>query len=426
MTLMSKIFGPTNVVALQKIIQAITGLGTAFMVAHFLSAEEQGYFYTMGSLLSSYVIFDLGLSSVILRRSSQICHGVPINKLEKRKKNEFNKFAVWTIKFYLKTAGFAVITLLLIGLYILSRNNITSQELDWKLPWIFIVIMVSVNMPTIGFLSMLEGSGAVSETYTLRITHYLIGGILTWLLIISGKGLFAQAMPFFGTIIVCYSWFFFKYFSKFKVSDFNRNDKVIFRSLRPDIKFTASNWISNYIFINIPIIISFLGNKISISGQIGLSIIIANVGGAIAFSPLTEKLPKIIQLLHVNENARATQLLFEKLRVSVLLYILGSLIFLAMSIFSEIDFFKRILNSFDLGILLLVFAGFHTFNFLLLFLQARGNNKLSIQFLISNICLGLFSGIILNKIGILGFLLSMAICIFYFCYQANKEIIKKV
>ena len=73
---LSYLTAPAHIVALQKSIQAATGLVTAILVTIFLSPEEQGYFFTMGSLLSSYTLLDLGLSSLLIQVSARYFAGL--------------------------------------------------------------------------------------------------------------------------------------------------------------------------------------------------------------------------------------------------------------------------------------------------------------------------------------------------------------
>ena len=61
---MSRIaIAPSQVVFLQRGVQAGSGLITLLLVVRCLSAEEQGYYYAIGSLLSGYALFDLGLAN---------------------------------------------------------------------------------------------------------------------------------------------------------------------------------------------------------------------------------------------------------------------------------------------------------------------------------------------------------------------------
>ena len=49
--------------------QAFVGLGTIFVITRWFKPEEQGYYYIFASLLGLQVLFELGLSFVILQFS---------------------------------------------------------------------------------------------------------------------------------------------------------------------------------------------------------------------------------------------------------------------------------------------------------------------------------------------------------------------
>lgn len=419
MTLMRKIFGPTNVVALQKIIQAITGLGTAFMVTHFLSAEEQGYYYTIGCILSSYIIFDLGLSSYLLQKSAQLSHGLEINESGQispigKSRDKFIAFAHWTFNWYRNAGITALLILAPVGIYILSRNNDSAIDFNWFWPWILIAISIGLSMPSIGFFSIMEGANLIKETYLLRITHYIIGALFAWYLIGLGRGLYSQAAPLIATVIVCYGWIFYKYRNLYQEKP-KPIQSDITSSILPKIKYTFCIWLSNYIFLNVPVILNFISGRIEESGQLGLSLIIANIGGAIAFSPSTASLPKVINKLHSNENRVANQIFFLKLKVSLFIYFFGTLLLISVATYSNNEFFSRILRPIELGILLLVFAGFHILNIFLIYFQAQDNYQLSLRFLILNLSILFLYNYIFNKLGTVGILLSMAILIMILC-----------
>ena len=47
-----------------RIIQAGGGIVTLLLIAKFLTSEEQGYYYTFGSILSMQIFFELGYKMV--------------------------------------------------------------------------------------------------------------------------------------------------------------------------------------------------------------------------------------------------------------------------------------------------------------------------------------------------------------------------
>lgn len=377
-----KLLTPTHIVALQKITQAITGLGTALMVAHFLSPEEQGYFYTMGSLLSSYIIFDLGLSSYLLQRSAELSRDLTIDRFgnispEGKQRDEFLAFSYWVFKWYRNAGIIAFIVMAPIGVWVLSHNTNATIGSNWIWPWMVIVTAIAINMPTIGFFAVLEGTGAICQTYLLRIAHYATGATLAWGLIAIGHGLYAQALPVMSTVFVCYVWFFYRYrtiYSRLLTAQTKHINCIVL----PHIKYTASIWLFNYIFLNIPVILSFVLGDVVSSGKLGLSIIIANVGGAVAMASVTAKIPKIIQNIDAGLQDLAEGMFITALKKFGWLYLTGSCVLVLVAKVSVTPGFpSRLLNPVDLSLLLLAFAGFHVLNACNTYLRALGNNALS-------------------------------------------------
>lgn len=410
MSLKYRIFTPTLVVALQKITQAFTGLGTALMVSHFLSPEEQGYFYTMGSLLSSYIIFDLGLSSYLLQRSAQLSTGLTINRFDKITPNgeqcdQFLAFTHWVFKWYRNAGIVALLILLPIGLWTLGQNADDLLHSPWFWPWILIVGVIALHMPTIGFMAILEGTGAIRETYTLKIIHYAIGALLAWGFITNGRGLYAQAFPMLATALVCYGWFFYKYTKTLNWHVPHQQD--ITQLTLPHIKHTASNWLFNYTFINTPVILSFVSGNIIFSGQLGLSITIANVGGAIAMSAVTSKLPGIIRQIEENKAEQALSTYISAIKSYGILYFVGSaVLILIIYLLNDFDISSRLLGPLDMSLLLFAFAGYHIATACTGFIRANGSNELTAPTVILTL-LAIPLSLAMHHFGSTGILISL-------------------
>lgn len=410
MRLLNKLFTPAHIVALQKITQAITGLGTALMVAHFLSPEEQGYFYTMGSLLSSYIIFDLGLSSYLLQRSAQLSHGLTVDSNGNiyppgTQRDEFIAFAHWVFKWYRNTGAVAMLILAPLGVWVLTQNSGNDIKPNWLYPWLLIAVAVGINMPTIGIFAVLEGSGRIKETYLLRIAHYILGGALAWCAIGLGNGLYAQAFPILTTALACYAWLFYRYrhILRNQLPTANSNIRKL---ILGQIKYTSSIWLTNYIFLNAPVILSFISGDVISSGQLGLSIILANVGGAVAMSAFTAKLPEIIHLIEENKNEQAEAALVKSLKAFLVLYSIGSMALVTLVNCLGFAIFTRLLDPISLTLLLASFAGFHIFNTLIIYHRAKGSNTLAIQNLMLACCI-IVGGVLMGFVSAFGIVVAM-------------------
>ncbi len=399
MSLLNKLFSPTHIVALQKITQAVTGLGTALMVAHFMSPEEQGYFYTLGSLLSGYIILDLGFSSYLLQKSAQLSNGLIFDRQGEIspvgvQRDQFIAFSAWVFKWYRNAGVLALLILGPIGAYVLAQNGSNQTHTEWFWPWVLVVVAIAISMPSIGLFALMEGAGSIREVYLLRIAHYMIGALLAWWLIFSKLSLYAQAMPIIATAAVCYGWYFWKYRTRWNSKTIsNKHAGTV--GILPQIKYTTSIWLANYIFLNAPIILSFVSGDLISTGQLGLSIVIANVGGAIAMSRVTAHMPEIIRQISSGEYKSPSRIFQSSLAQFGVLYASGGIVLVSAAfLFDSFKIFSRLLDPVELSLLLLAFLFFHTSNSCSLYLRALGYSRFQIYSLIAAIAivpLSLFS-----------------------------------
>lgn len=49
-----------------RIFQAFSGVISIFFIATFLTGEEQGFYFTFGSILAIQILFELGLTSILI------------------------------------------------------------------------------------------------------------------------------------------------------------------------------------------------------------------------------------------------------------------------------------------------------------------------------------------------------------------------
>lgn len=67
--------GAIGYTVLSRIISASGGLVTLVFISLFLSTEEQGYYYTFGSIIAIQVFFELGLNSIITQYAAhEVAH----------------------------------------------------------------------------------------------------------------------------------------------------------------------------------------------------------------------------------------------------------------------------------------------------------------------------------------------------------------
>ncbi|MDE3090039.1 MAG: hypothetical protein KGJ80_11715, partial [Chloroflexota bacterium] len=180
----------------------LTGPVTLILFASFLSPEEQGFYYTFGSVLALNIFFELGLYLVILQFASHekaklqwtsqgTLTGDPIAK------SRLASLAWMSLKWYGVAAFLMTATIVPIGLVFFSSYQPTAIEVTWQLPWVWVVLVTAGNLVVNPFLAVLEGCGLVAEVAFVRVGQSILGSILLWVALLQHWGLFA-APAFYG------------------------------------------------------------------------------------------------------------------------------------------------------------------------------------------------------------------------------------
>jgi O-antigen/teichoic acid export membrane protein len=161
------------IVLAQRSWQAFAGFFTTIFIAKFLSPSEQGWYYTFISVAALYVLFELGVSSAIAQIASRMFIDLSWDDLEfkeEEKQKKFFAFFLSSVRYYLVIAFvfFFVVSLAGYQFFLRSASSIHGSD-GWVLPWICLILITAINLITLPVMSIVEGSGQVSEVYLLRL-----------------------------------------------------------------------------------------------------------------------------------------------------------------------------------------------------------------------------------------------------------------
>jgi O-antigen/teichoic acid export membrane protein len=209
---------------------------------------------------------------------------------------------------------------------------------------------------------------------------------LAWLLLFSGNGLFALAMPPLAIFILISFWLSKKYrhlFNEIASAEklFNWKQEIGILHKR-----VAVSWLSNYLFLHIPtpIIFYFLGPEKA--GQFGISITIANVLASIGTSKIASIIPKFSHLVQEQDFKNADNLFMKNFWVCIK-FSLGATILVTLIAYltTSIPMLQRLLPWNELLILLLALVSFHGANIMASYFRAYGKELMSKFNLISTV-----------------------------------------
>ncbi len=297
------------------------GLVTVALIARFLTPQQQGYYYTFGSLIALQMVFELGLAFVILQMASHerahlsISHddrvtGDPIAYA--RLASVLQK----TIKWYSAGAAILVVSLLIAGFHFFGTHQKPDDHVSWQLPWVIAVLAATLTFQLDPVLSFMEGCGYVSRVARLRFMQAVLGSICAWLVLILHHGLFAPAAIILANAAGAFFWLFQRRNLILTLWRFKPGGNKIqwMKEVWPFQWRIALSWISGYFIFQIinPVLFAYWGPVEA--GRMGMSLTIVNALIAVAYSWVNTKAAPFGHMIARKEYAELDRTFFTAVK----------------------------------------------------------------------------------------------------------------
>ncbi|WP_047549171.1 hypothetical protein [Methylotenera sp. G11] len=352
-----------SLIVAQRLWQGFAGLLTVLVISFTLTQEQQGWYYTFLSLAALYSVFEMGLAAALIQVTAHMfvnMHWLPQGRVAGDAAAVFSSFFSRSVKVY---AVFALLFLLVaftVGFNVFSHK--TSQAVSaetWGLPWVFLVMMTALNMLTLPFLAVVEGSGEIAEVYKVRLLQGVTGAIACWAVLYLGGWLWAAMMMPLCGIMVTVLWILKKrsgllrgLAGKNTGAGFNWTHEILPLQWRIGL-----NWISVFLMSQLATPILFYYQNPVVAGQMGLSLTIAHMLGIVAQSWIARRVPALSQAVAKKEWGLLDRLFKKDLRHSLLVFFAGACVVMAMhSLVEKTEYFARVLPFWPFaGLLAFVF-----------------------------------------------------------------------
>ena len=321
---------PLKLIVGQRLWQGLAGLVTIAVIASTLSNEQQGWYYTFISIAALYSLFELGLSAALLQLSAHMfvnLHWLGRGRIAGEGASRFQSFISSSFRMYLFMALLFSVSAFLIGAYLFSQRQTTGESIFiWMAPWAALVILTGVNMLSLPFLAIVEGTGEIYEVYKVRLIQGLIGAPLTWLVLIFGGWLWAAMMsPLVAVLVIC-CWLTYKRFNlistAIKTAAGNEFD---WRStIWPHQWRLGLHWASIFLMSQLATPILFYYQGPVIAGQMGLSLTLAHMIGILSQSWITRDVPVMSRAAAKREWTILHHIFMRAFTHSLLAFLLGA------------------------------------------------------------------------------------------------------
>lgn len=299
----------------------VSGLLTMLVIGTRLTRVEQGYYYTINSLLALQIFFELGLLTVMAQFASQ--EFIYLRWGEKgeilgddlSRKRFIDLLAKGTTWFF-----FAAISLILLviptGLAFLgSRAVADAVSFQWKLPWVLAVCGTALNLLAVPFYALIAGSGDVAGVNKREMLGALVSSVLGWSVLLLGGGLYAVSAVTFGTFVVSWLYLVREKPELLRVTWHHLLAQKINGNYDPAAKTywwrdvwplqwkMALTWITGYFIFQIftPVLFRYQGAVVA--GQMGMTLSAANALLAVSLTWISARTPEFGKLVAKQEWA---------------------------------------------------------------------------------------------------------------------------
>jgi hypothetical protein len=188
-----------------RLVNIVGSSGTVLLIVRFLSPVEQGYYYTLLSLVALQVVFELGFSFVIQQLAAHECvhlellsdgavTGNPVAH------SRLASTLQLSFRWYTGAAFGMALILAPLGALFFARNAAGVTHVAWQGPWLAAVLSSALSLWCMPFYSFLEGCGQVREVARMRLHQAIASALSAWVAMLLHHGLYSPAFVIAGQI----------------------------------------------------------------------------------------------------------------------------------------------------------------------------------------------------------------------------------
>lgn len=381
----------------------LAGPVSILIIASRFSKEQQGFYYTINSLLAMQIFFELGLTGVIATFAShefanlrwcdrgQI-EGDPYNL--SRFADLLSKAAKW----FWGAAILLAVVLIPTGLYFFGAEQHDAVEFVWRLPWVLAVLGTALNLMVVPFFAVLMGSGDVVTVNHREMVGGIIGTCISWLVMGLHGGLYAACAVSFGNVVISWSYLlrqrpallqlaWQKMFCKGEAADggLSWRDEVWPLQWR-----SAVTWGAGYFIFQIftPVLFHYQGAVVA--GQMGMTMSACNALLAVCITWINAKSPEFGKYIALRQWADLDSLFAKVFKQSIVIVTGGAVAGWSAIYFLQMNFLvgQRFLPANQVAILLFAIVIMIVNNCLAVYLRSHKQEPLMVVTIIASVLYG--------------------------------------
>jgi hypothetical protein len=195
--------GAVTFTFLARAVNIAGSTGTVLLIVRFLSPVEQGYYYTLLSLVALQVVFEMGFSFVIQQLAAHECihlkiHGDGSVSGDATAHARLAAALQLSLRWYTAAALAMGLILAPLGVLFFAHHAAGAAPVAWRGPWLAAVAASMAGLWCTPFYSIIEGCGEVRAVALMRLRQAFALTALGWVALLFGRGLYAPALVIAG------------------------------------------------------------------------------------------------------------------------------------------------------------------------------------------------------------------------------------
>lgn len=336
------------------IIGAVGNVASAFLVIKFLTINEQGFYYTFGSLVAIQIFFELGLNGII---TQFVAHENAQLKWDNDKlmigddqnKSRLASLLHFCIKWYLLFSFLLIVALVLSGVYFFTKYQQVNYNVKWQAPWVLLSITTALNLLISPVIAFLQGLGKVKEIANFQLYAQIARLSIIYITLILGLKLYVLGIGSFTMfilmLVLVLNSFKTQLLLIWKIKIIDRVN--YFNEIFPYQWKIALSWISGYFIFQIFNPVLFVSEGAKVAGQMGLTLAVLNGILSLSLSWMTTKVP-LFSTLIANKKFDELDIIFNK-SLKQSLFINSSLLLTFLSLIISLKYFNVKIGQFQLS-----------------------------------------------------------------------------
>jgi hypothetical protein len=199
--------GAVAFTSLARMVSIAGSTVTVLLIVRFLSPVEQGYYYTLLSLVALQMVFELGFSFVVQQLAAHECVHLVLREDGRVSGDPAAHARLASVlrlsmRWYSVAAVAMGLLLAPLGALFFARHaDPAAAHVAWQGPWLLAIAASIAGLWCQPFYSFLDGCGQVRAVAVLRLRQAVVGMALAWTAMLLHHGLYSPALVIAGQVV---------------------------------------------------------------------------------------------------------------------------------------------------------------------------------------------------------------------------------